>query len=52
MNSFLSHIDEIALILGVVASIVGAYVSFWSAKKTRQQFYDEYMNRKSRDKDI
>ena len=46
----MSNLDTLELIsaaLGVAASIVGLVVSIWSARRTRQRYYDEFMARRA-----
>lgn len=51
--STLGTLEAIGVALGVVASVLGVAVSIWSARRTRQRYYDKFMtNRSEKDKKI
>lgn len=47
MNAFLNNLELIAVVSGAIASLLGAAIALWSAKRTREQYYKDYIQRKS-----
>lgn len=43
MTELFENLEVVAAILGVAASVVGLFVSVWSARKTRKEFYNAFL---------